>query len=168
MLLGPLRFAVRRPAARHPLYRIANSKTENAIDFWGPCSVFSLYGAILFAARVKEVPWLYVIWSVGATFNHLVCRVWLPSSKLLMHMALLGYSATPLIPFAIVIALVRPPIWVSYLLEMAAILWAASAAVLSYNIVFSGPSEKKSRLLLLLPSVILMELYLISLLPIKR
>jgi hypothetical protein len=168
MMLGPLRFLCRRPALRHPLYRVANSRSENAIDFWGPCSVFSLYGAILWAARVREVPWLYVIWSGGAVFNHLVCRVWLPASKLLIHMALLGYSATPLIPFAIVIAIWRPAVWISYVLEMVAILWAVSAAVLSYNIVFSGPSEKKGRLLLLLPAVVLMEMYLMSLLPIKR
>lgn len=168
MIFGPLRALCRRPTARHPLYRVANSRSESTIDFWGPCSVFSLYGAILWTARVKEVPWLYVMWSGGAVFNHLVCRVWLPSSKLLVHMALLGYSATPLIPLAIIIAIWRPPVWIAYLLETLAIIWAAAAAVLSYNIVFSGPSEKKSRLLLLLPSVVLLELYLMSLLPIKR
>ena len=165
MVLGPGIYLCGRPTDRHPLIA---STTQSHIDFWGPCLVVSLYGAILWLARVPDVPWLYVIWSAGAAFNHLVCRAWFNPSKLMVHSALLGYSVTPLIPLAGLRLVLRPAVWLIYLIEIIAVFWATLAAILSYVIICNAPSDKKHRLTLLVPSVLLMEMYIISLLPIRR
>lgn len=165
MVLGPIIYLCGRPADRHPLLTTSN---QTHIDFWGPCMVVSLYGAILWMARVPDVPWIYVIWSLGATFNHFVCRVWFNPSKLMIHSALLGYSITPIIPLAGLIIILRPQIWLVYLFECIAIFWSTLAAILSYVIICNAPSDKKHRLKMLIPSIILMEMYLISLLPMRR
>jgi hypothetical protein len=65
------------------------------IDFWGPCLVVSVYGALLWLDRVRDVPWLYVIWSTASLFNHFVCRVFYKPSKLLAHYSLLGNAPLP-------------------------------------------------------------------------
>jgi hypothetical protein len=83
-------------------------------------------------------------------------------------MALLGYSVTPIIPLAAFVLIVRPALTITYSVEAIAVTWASTAAILSYFIVCNVSSEKKHRLTLLVPSVVLMELYLISLMPIKR
>ena len=74
--------------------------STHSIDFWGPCFIISLYGAILWFAKVNNVPWLYIIWTISASFHHLVCRIWYDKSSLLLHLSLLGYSITPVIPIA--------------------------------------------------------------------
>lgn len=50
----------------------------------------SVYGALLWLDRVRDVPWLYVIWTAASLFNHFVCRVFYKPSKLLAHYSLLG------------------------------------------------------------------------------
>ena len=117
--------------------------------------------------RVRDVGWLFIIWSFAALFNHFVCRVFYKQSRLMIHYSLLGYSVTPLIPLAAFIILVHPPVWVCTVFEIIGVLWSSIAAFLSYLIVFNATPEIKKRLILILPSVILMEIYLISLLPIR-
>lgn len=137
------------------------------IDFWGPCSIVSLFGALLWLDKVRNVGWLYVIWSLASLFNHFICRVFFKPSRLMIHCALLGYSVTPLIPIGGIIMLFHPPIWLCTVLEIIAVIWASLAAFLSYLTIFNTTPEVKKRLSLILPSVVLMELYLISLIPIR-
>lgn len=146
---------------------VHNSQQRN-IDFWGPCSIVSLYGALLWLCRVKQVPWIYVIWAGAAVFNHLVCRVWLTHPKLMLHLAVLGYSVTPIIPIATLISLLATPVWLAALLEILAVSWSSFAAILAYRMIASNvPQEERKRFTLLVPTVVLMELYLISLFPIR-
>jgi hypothetical protein len=169
MYFGPLYKLCGKVYERNPLY-ISNTNSNisnNNIDFWGPCSVISLYGLILWLGRVKDVPWIYVIWSLAAVFNHLVNRVWF-NSTLMIHFSLLGYSVAPLIPFAAIILLICPPIWFSTILEIVSIIWSSSSAILSYFTIINLTEENKSKLKLLFPIVVLMEMYLISLIPIRH
>ncbi len=167
MLTGPWIQLFGRPTERHPLHVISSS-SQQQIDFWGPCLVYSLFGLVLWLAHVKDVPWSYIIWSLAALFNHLVCRVWLSSSKLMLHVALLGYSVAPVIPFAAIIVIVRPSIFLTCFIELVAVTWASSSAILSYRLICTGPTDKKHRLGLLVPSIVLMHLYIVSLIPIRR
>ena len=166
MLIGPCTKLTGKVSKRHPLYISGRGFNNRSIDFWGPCMMMSLYGLVLWVGRVRDIPWIYVIWSITATLNHLITRVWHRSS-LMIHVALLGYSVTSMIPFAAVILMVRMPIWVATLLEMVSVVWASSAAIMSYSMVFSVSPQNRPRLKLLYPLVILMEMYLISLIPIK-
>lgn len=164
MLISPCNRLLGRPYyKRHPLYTSASNK--QAIDFWGPYGTVSLLILILWIGHVRDVPWIYVIWSAAAVFNHFVTRPWYPSS-FLTHVALLGYSIAPLIPFATVILIAKPPVVIKTILEIVAIAWGSTAAILSYlTVIVTTSLEAKSKMTLLYPMVILMQLYLMSLLP---
>jgi hypothetical protein len=86
----------------------------------------------------------------------------------MFHIALLGYSFSPLIPFAAVIVLVNMPIWLATVLEIISIIWASISAILSYSMILSVSPQQRPRLKLLFPVVILMEIYLISLIPLRH
>ena len=78
--------------------RINKNDVEKDIilyDFWGPCLVMSVYGAILWFSKVNHVALLYLIWLIAAVGSHLICRVWCQFSTISMHLSLLGYSVTP-------------------------------------------------------------------------
>jgi len=131
----------------HPFQKISNLSGEATIDFWGPCLVVSSYGAVLWLARVNNVQiWVYAIWALTATFNHLVCRVWYARSSVLFHCALLGYSLTPAVPLAVLVCLVRSSVWLAYLLQYVTVLFATIPAVLAYHLICSGPSQSVSHL----------------------
>jgi hypothetical protein len=148
---------------RHPLH-ISNNKNQ-PIDFWGPFGIVTLLILILWIGRAREVSWIYVIWGVAAVFNHFVTRVWY-RSRLLAHIALLGYSSAPLIPFVVAILLFRPNLWITVTLEMLAVIWGSSAAILSYSyVIIATNGEIKKRIPLLYPIVVIMHFYLMSLLP---
>ena len=127
----------------------------------------SLYAALLWMDRVRNVGWLYVIWSCAALFNHFVCRVFFKRSRLMIHYSLLGYSVTPILPFAITVIFIHPPIWICTMLQISAVIWSSQAAFLSYNIVFDSTPDLKKRLILILPSIVLMELYMFSLISVR-
>jgi hypothetical protein len=167
MLIGPCFHLTGKPNKKHPLHNMGLHSENRSIDFFGPCSIVSLYGLVLWLGRVRDVPFVYLIWSIAAILNHLVSRVWCKSS-LMIHVALLGYSVSPLIPFAAIIVFVHMPIWLATLLEVISILWASVAAVLSYSMILSVAPTFKARLKLLFPVVLLMEIYLISLIPIRH
>ena len=161
MLVEPWRqlFAWAQTAGAHPIHRATN------IDFWGPATCVTVYGALLWLCNVRDVPWIYIIWTAGAVFNHLTSRAWSNASSLLLHLAIMGYSLCPLIPIATLIVLTRPPLWLANGLEAAALLWAAVAAYLSYCMIWRTASARVS---LLAPPIVLMQLYMMSLLPIRR
>lgn len=162
MFLGPcIRFAGRH-YKRHPLY-IATSNRQR-IDFWGPCSVVILYSLLVWCGRSKDVVWIFAIWAIASLFSHLISRAFFHSTWLL-HVALLGYCVTPMIPFAALLLLFTPPLWLSWLLQMVAVGWSTWSAILSYSTVIILPSEHKKRLRLLFPVILLMTLYLTSFLP---
>mmetsp|Transcript_3266 Transcript_3266/g.5081 ORF Transcript_3266/g.5081 Transcript_3266/m.5081 type:complete len:224 (-) Transcript_3266:1194-1865(-) len=167
MLFGPCFQLTGMPNKKHPLHNMGLHSDNRSIDFFGPCSMVSLYSLVLWLGRVRDVPWVFVIWSIAAVMNHFISRVWCKSS-LMIHIALLGYSVSPIIPFAAIIVLVNMPIWLATILEMMSILWATIAAVLSYSMILSVAPEHKQKLTLLFPVVILMEIYFISLIPIRH
>ena len=149
-----------------------NLNMEPKNDFWGPCIVISIYGAVLWLDRVEDVPWLYVIWTLASVFNHFVCRVFYKSSRLLIHYTLLGYSIIPILPFTIIIIICSPPVWMCTVLEVIAVIWSSSAAILSYVNVFrkaisTDGRSSTDRLSLTYPTIVLMQVYLITLIPIR-
>ena len=79
------------------LFKSSSFKGEKDVlyDFWGPCLVMSVYGAILWFSKVNHVALLYLIWLIAAVGSHLICRVWCQYSSISMHLSLLGYSVTP-------------------------------------------------------------------------
>ena len=132
----------------------------------GPCTIVSLYGAILWIGNVRDVPWIYIIWLVASIFNHFICRVWFTHPKLLLHSALLGYSVTPILPLTIIHVLFHPPFVISVMIILCSLAWSSFAAIMAYSVICSNASqEERQRLLLLVPSIVLMEAYLLSLLP---
>jgi hypothetical protein len=167
MLFGPCYRLVGRPYKRHPLHASSSANNRRGIDFWGPCAAVSIFSLILWLGRVREVPWIYLVWAIAAVVNHMVSRVWFHSS-LMIHVALLGYATVPLIPFALLIILVNPPVWISTTLEIISIIWASLSAITSYATIITVPAEPRVRLRLLYPTAIIMSLYLTSLLPTGR
>ncbi len=167
MIFGPCYRLVGRPYKRHPLHSSSSANNRRNIDFWGPCGVVSLFSLILWLGRVREVPWIYLVWALAATVNHLVSRLWYHSS-LMIHVALLGYSTVALIPFALIIIVLNPPVWISTTLEIISIIWSSLSAITSYATIISVPAEQRPRMRLLYPTAVVMSLYLTSLLPIGR
>jgi hypothetical protein len=166
MLVGPWQRVFRiKSNDRHPLFSLS-SNTSTSIDFWGPCAVISAYVAILWLGSVRNGPWAFVIWTIPSVLNHLIMRV-CTKSQLLQHMAIIGYSVAPMIPCAGFILLFHPPVWIATGIEVIAVSWAAAAAILTYIATLIVPPEQKHRLSLLFPTLILTELYFISLLPIR-
>ena len=180
MIIGPFARLFNKSLAQHPLYKNFHITTtnilafqntlhvqqENNIDFWGPCLIVGLYGLVLWVGKVNNCSWIYVIWGLAGTFNHLVGRVYCKSS-LMIHTALLGYSVTPTVFIASFILFLRPPVWVATLLEIMSVTWASTSAILCYyTLVDRG--RALFRLKLLFPAVILMHLYMVSLLPIRH
>lgn len=167
MLFGPCFQLTGKPNKKHPLHTPGLQSETHSIDFFGPCSIVSLYSLVLWLGSVRDVPWIYVIWTIAAMVNHLICRVWCKST-LMIHIALLGYSVAPLIPFAALIVFVNMPIWIATILEVVCIMWASASAILSYTMILTVVDVNyQQRLKLLFPVVILMEIYFISLIPIK-
>ena len=166
MFTAPWRQLFSRPSVgAHPIHRATN------VDFWGPCFCVTTYGTVLWFCNVRDVPWIYIIWTLGGIFNHLTARVWFNTSTLLLHLAILGYSISPLIPMALLIALARPPLWVASCIEFVALLWAAFAAHLSYRLVCrptGSSTQPKPRVPLLTPPIVLMQMYFISVLPVRE
>jgi len=167
MYFGPCFQLTGMPNKKHPLHKTGLHSENRSIDFFGPCSMVSLFSLVLWLGRVRDVPWVYVIWAVAAVMNHFITRVWCKSS-LMIHIALLGYSLSPLIPFAAIIVFVNMPIWLATILEIVSVVWASLGAILSYSSVLSISPQNSQRLKLLFPVVILMEVYLISLIPIRH
>lgn len=162
MILGPcFRIFRVKSTERHPL-----ASSQQSIDFWGPCAVVSVYVALLWLGTVRDGPWAYIIWTIPAVFNHFIMRSF-TKSTLLQHMSIIGYSIAPILPLAGIIILFHPPVWIATSIEIIAISWASAAAILSYISTMVVPPEHKHRLSLLFPSIILTEMYFISLLPIR-
>lgn len=135
-------------------------------DFWGPCLVVTVYGVLLSIGRVYSVSWVYVVWLLASMAHHLVSRTWSPASTFALHCAVSGYSVLPFIPVSLVIYLLRPAIVVSSTLTYLAILWSSLAALKVYwQMNASASAEDRRKLVFLVPSVVLMELYFSSLLP---
>lgn len=157
-------FGWAQAAGAHPIHRATN------IDFWGPCTCVTLYGALLWFCNVRDVPWIYIIWTTGSVFNHLTSRAWSNASSTMLHLAIMGYSVSPLIPIAGLIVITHPPIWLANVLECAALIWAATAAYLSYYMVWRAAASAQHRphVALLGPPILIMQLYMMSLLPIRE
>lgn len=172
VFLAPFHRALGKTKERHPLLHQAAVASapmnKHSIDFWGPCLVVSLYGVVLWSSgKVQDVSWIFAIWTIGAMFNHMVCRATMKSS-LMIHVAVLGYSVISIIPVAIIVLLAHPTGWLASLLEIVFVLWTAYGTMHSYNVLLlSGGAAltRQKKIKLLIAPVVLMELYMVSLLP---
>lgn len=152
-----------------------NSQNDNytGVDIWGPVTVVTLYASLLWLAGQKNVPHVYVIWPIGALTMHLTCRPFLSGSSISFHLSILGYSLVPTIPLCSIIFVYQPSITSSTVLQFVCVLWSSTSALLSYNqiikplIVTNQPSDRR-KMLLLIPLVFLFELYIITLMPMRR
>lgn len=109
---------------------------EAPFEFWGPFAVVSLYTSILWLGRVRNVSWIFFVWVFFSLFMHVVARVSFKST-LALHISILGYSILPIIPFSLIVALFRLPVWVASTAQSAAVLWASSSAYNSYQMILS-------------------------------
>ena len=135
-------------------------------DFWGPCLVVTAFGVLLSIGRVYSVSWVYVVWLLASMAHHLISRTWSPTSTFALHCAVSGYSVLPFIPVSMVVYLLRPAIVVSLALTYLAVLWSSLAALKVYwQMNATASPEDRRKLVFLVPSVVLMELYFSSLLP---
>lgn len=144
-----------------------SNKQQYRHDFWGPCAVVTLYGLLLSLGSGRDVSWVYVVWCGSAIFMHLICRVWCDISTFSLHFAVIGYSISPMIfPMSLLILVLKPVRWISFLLEAMAVILASHAAFCSYRHVCKfTPAEATRSSLLILP-IVVTNLYFMSLLPI--
>lgn len=160
-IIRPLSACTRRlKMERHPLkFRPAYT------SYWGPSGVLAAYAAILWLADLPNATWVFVIVIGASFFLHLTSRVFLRPPHTI-HVILLGYSVFPLVPFAIVDVLVQPQYLYAVLGEIFVVLWATYVGYVSY-IDICGPLEShtKEKWPLLYYPILLMNIYLISLLP---
>ncbi len=125
---------------------------------------------VLWFGQVHNVSWIYAIWSLAATFNHLVSRIW-TKSLIFLHFAVLGYAVAPIVPFSILILSLKPPLWCATILQITTVLWASYSTIKTYTMIVGSsqqPELASSKLKLLTPPVLLMMMYLVSLTPIRR
>ena len=141
---------------------------EAGYDFWGPFSVVSMFGLLLWLGSGRsDVSWVYVVWSGAACLLHLIARVWYNESSFSLHFAILGYSLTPMIfPFSCFILLVRPVRWVTIVLELMAVTMSSLAAVSSYHHLCHFTTAEQTRAGLIVVPIFLTHMYFMSLLPI--
>ena len=140
------------------------------VDFMGPAIIVTAFASLLWVGNQKNVPYVYVIWIVGAVMAHLTVRGFCSGSSISFHLAVLGYSLVPLIPLCFVILVYNPSITASTLIQCACVLWSSLAAIRSYYMILHPLVEHRSRnkLLLLMPVVLLFEMYIIALVPMRR
>jgi hypothetical protein len=157
------RYNTEKQASLNPFI---NNPDEHHHDFWGPCLMISLYALVLSIGRVEGVSWLFIIWFVASLIQHLTCRTWNKSSTLALHCAISGYSIIPFIPISIAVIVFKPSIVLALILSYIAIAWSSISAFKSYlHMSVDLNAEDKKKLVLLLFSVILMEMYFSSVLP---
>lgn len=148
--------------------RTAASPVSGNINVvWGPCLTLSIYVFLLWLARVRYVPWLFVVWIFASIFNHMVMRVWYFASDLDIHFAILGYSVWPILLFSIILILFRLPDWISIPIQVVALIWASFSSLLSYLLIFPSSPDIRHKFALLIPPILLMEVYLISVIPVR-
>jgi len=150
---------------------IGSNNGGKAVDFWGPAMVVTVYCALLWLGSQSAVPYVYIIWLLGALLAHLTCRPFLASSTFFFHLSILGYSLVPQIPMCFIIIVGRPSLFASTILQMIGVSWSATAAVMSYTVICRPKIpriEDKKKLLLLIPVVILFQIYTVSLMPMRR
>ena len=181
-LFTPLKLLIYRSTLHepHPFTKTtynANNTSNQHIDFYGPFILISIYGLFLLIIRVNNVPWLYLIWLLGAVFNHLVCRVWCNNTSIQLQLSLLGYSIAPLCIFSIFIYVTRKIIFLSLILQFICIIYCTSITILSYYMICNTSSQvgtevasvkhqsKWHKVSLLIPPVLLMQIYLLSMIP---
>ena len=149
----------------HPLMNCNN------IDFWGPTLCVSILCVCLWIGDVKYVAWIYLIWVAGSLFNHLITRVWLDNrAKISLHFAIVGYSCGPLTPFILLLIIFNTSMFLSYIIIVLAILYSTLAAYSSYQIIYKPydtENNYEKNLNLLIPSLVLMNLYILSFIPLR-
>ena len=179
MLLCPVRDVVHLGVLRvHPLTisDVDSSSSNNPDttttrqyrhDFWGPCAVVTLYGLFLWLGSGRDVSWVYVVWCGSAIFMHFICRVWCDISTFSLHFAITGYAMSPMIfPMSVLILVLKPVRWVSFLMEVVAVCLASYASICSYQHVCKFSPEETTRVPLLILPIVLTNLYFMSLLPV--
>ena len=104
---------------------------EKQQEFWGPFAVVSLFTFLLWVGKVRNVPWIFVIWILFSLFAHFVARVNF-NSTLALHISILGYSVLPIIPLSIVIIIFRPAVWLASAMQVFSVAYASVTAYISY------------------------------------
>ena len=117
---------------------------------------------------LQDILWVFIIWCLASFFQHLVARVFIVNSTISIHIAIMGYSVLPLIPLIAIEFLIQPPFFIAMTLNWIAIIWATFSAYLAYIDNCTSCHDKlfedNRRYSLIFP-VLLMEIYMISLLP---
>lgn len=141
------------------------------IDFWGPWLICTGFAALLWLGDQKNVPYVYVIWFLGALVTHLTVRPFLEGSSLLFHLAILGYSLCPQIPLCLAILVFNPSITVSTVLQFFSVAWSCLAALMSYSMILRpliAKPDDRIKLMLLYPIVTLFQIYMVTLVPLRH
>ena len=146
---------------------------DKPFDFWGPFGVVTGYCSMLWLAGQDDVSYVYLVWMLSSTFHHFTVRPYLEESTILLHMSILGYSLVPLIPLVFLIVVSTLPSWSVTLIECLAVSWGSIAAVMSYKtilfpVLVNERGKDRARLLLLVPTVAIFQLYVIAFMPTRR
>jgi len=148
-----------------------SSANSSNVDFWGPMTIVTGFAGLLWLGNQKNVPYVYVVWVLGALLLHLTVRPFLDGSSMSFHMAMLGYSLCPQLPLCFIVLAFRPSVIVCTLLQMLGVAWSTTAALMGYQMIVRpliANTEERSKLLLLLPMVFLFQMYIITLVPMRK
>lgn len=146
---------------------------DKPFDFWGPFGVVTGYCSMLWLAGQDDVSYVYLVWILSSTFHHFTVSPYLEESTILLHMSILGYSLVPLIPLVFLIVVSTLPSWAVTLTESLAVTWGSIAGIMSYKTILfpvlaNDRGRDRARLLLLVPTVVIFQLYVIAFMPTRR
>ncbi|XP_041354189.1 protein YIPF4-like [Gigantopelta aegis] len=97
-------------------------------DFWGPLFVVLLYSVISLYGQFRVVSWILTIWICGSVIIFLLARVLGGEVSYSQCLGVIGYSILPLLVIASILPVFRSLYYVSMLLKLFGVVWAAYSA----------------------------------------
>ena len=125
-------------------------KYDNLSEIHGPLMIISILAGIQWLGLShRDATWMYIIWICASFFSHLVGRVCLHRSSMIIHMCILGYSVVPVIPLSLFHIFVKPSPSAAIIIDLHVIAWCGAAAHIMHkylsNIVIT-PSNSNSNI----------------------
>lgn len=97
-------------------------------DFWGPLLIILLFSLFSVYGQFKVLSWIITIWIFGSFMIFLLARVLGGEVNYAQCLGVIGYSVLPLIITATTIPLLEGFVYVSVLIKLLGVVWAAYSA----------------------------------------
>ncbi|KAK6183559.1 hypothetical protein SNE40_011016 [Patella caerulea] len=97
-------------------------------DFWGPLVIVLLYSVISLYGQFRVVSWILTIWIFGSFIVFLLARVLGGEVTYSQCLGVIGYCILPLLVMATILPIVKSFYYLSFLLKLLGVVWAAYSA----------------------------------------